>query len=80
VHQLQQAAPRLALLDLHMPGMDRVDGLRRLRLMFPGVPMAVDSSSTELNERAFRFQQGNLCHLGSGIESGRLTDSRVREP
>ena len=47
VHQMQQAAPRLALLDLHMPGMDRVDGLRRLRLMFPGVPMAVASGEDD---------------------------------
>lgn len=29
---LQQHSLQLALLDLHMPGMERVEGLRRLRL------------------------------------------------
>lgn len=47
VRALQQHAPGLALLDLHMPGMDKVDGLRRLRLQFPGVPMVVASGEDD---------------------------------
>jgi DNA-binding NarL/FixJ family response regulator len=39
--------PRLALLDLHMPGMDRVDGLRRLRLQCPGVTLVVASGEED---------------------------------
>ena len=46
-HQLQRQAVQLALLDLHMPGMERVDGLRRLRLQFPGVPMVVASGEDD---------------------------------
>ena len=46
--QLMQTEPlQLALLDLHMPGMDRVDGLRRLRLLFPQLPMAVASGEDD---------------------------------
>ncbi len=45
--QMQSGLPQLALLDLHMPGMERVDGLRRLRLMFPGVPMVVASGEDD---------------------------------
>ncbi len=45
--QMQAALPQLALLDLHMPGMERVDGLRRLRLMFPGVPLVVASGEDD---------------------------------
>ena len=44
---LQQHTPALALLDLHMPGMDRVDGLRRLRLQFPRVPLVVASGEDD---------------------------------
>ena len=47
-HQhLATGAVRWALLDLHMPGMDRVDGLRRLRLQFPGVSMVVASGEDD---------------------------------
>jgi DNA-binding NarL/FixJ family response regulator len=44
---LQTDTPDLALLDLHMPGMDRVDGVRRLRLLFPGVPLVVASGEDD---------------------------------
>lgn len=47
LHLLQTESPQLALLDLHMPGMDRVDGLRRLRLLFPHVPLAVASGEDD---------------------------------
>ena len=47
VQQLQAHAPGLALLDLHMPGMDRVDGLRRLRLQFPHIPLIVASGEDD---------------------------------
>ena len=47
VQMLQQHAPGLALLDLHMPGMERVDGLRRLRLQFPAIPMIVASGEDD---------------------------------
>ena len=46
-HQLQRQAVQLALLDLHMPGMDRVDGLRRLRLLFPQLPIALASGEDD---------------------------------
>ena len=46
--QLMQTEPlQLALLDLHMPGMDRVDGLRRLRLLFPQLPIALASGEDD---------------------------------
>jgi len=44
---LQTEAPQLALLDLHMPGMDRVAGVRRLRLLCPGVPLVVASGEDD---------------------------------
>ena len=44
---MQTESLQLALLDLHMPGMDRVDGLRRLRLLFPQLPMAVASGEDD---------------------------------
>ena len=47
LHLLQTESLQLALLDLHMPGMDRVDGLRRLRLLFPQVPFAVASGEDD---------------------------------
>ena len=47
LHLLQTEGPQLALLDLHMPGMDRVEGLRRLRLLFPAVPMVVASGEDD---------------------------------
>jgi DNA-binding NarL/FixJ family response regulator len=44
---LQQHSLQLALLDLHMPGMERVEGLRRLRLLHPGVTMVVASGEDD---------------------------------
>lgn len=44
---LQTDAPKLALVDLHMPGMERVDGVRRLRLLCPGVPLVVASGEDD---------------------------------
>jgi len=44
---LQTDSPQLALVDLHMPGMERVDGVRRLRLLCPGVPLVVASGEDD---------------------------------
>jgi DNA-binding NarL/FixJ family response regulator len=48
---LQADAPQLALVDLHMPGMEPgaggVDGVRRLRLLCPGVPLVVASGEDD---------------------------------
>ena len=44
---MQTESLQLALLDLHMPGMDRVGGLRRLRLLFPQLPIAVVSGEDD---------------------------------
>ena len=44
---MQTESLQLALLDLHMPGMDRVNGLRRLRLLFPQLPIAVVSGEDD---------------------------------
>ncbi len=48
---LQAEAPQLALVDLHMPGMDPglggIDGVRRLRLLCPGIPLVVASGEDD---------------------------------
>jgi DNA-binding NarL/FixJ family response regulator len=44
---LDGPAPTLALLDLHMPGMERVDGVRRLRLAAPGATLVVASGEDD---------------------------------
>lgn len=45
--QLQAHAPALALLDLHMPGMQGVAGVAALRLHFPAVRLLVVSGDDE---------------------------------
>lgn len=42
-----QQAVNLAIVDLHMPGMERVDGVRRLRLLCPSVPVVVASGEDD---------------------------------
>jgi DNA-binding NarL/FixJ family response regulator len=44
---LQAESPAIALVDLHMPGMNRVDGVRRLRLLCPAVPLVVASGEDD---------------------------------
>lgn len=44
---MQAEAPQLALVDLHMPGMERVDGVRRLRLLCPAVTLVVASGEDD---------------------------------
>jgi DNA-binding NarL/FixJ family response regulator len=44
---IEQQQPTLALLDLHMPGMERADGVRRLRLLHPGVTLVVVSGEDD---------------------------------
>lgn len=39
--------PTLALVDLHMPGMHALDGVRRLRRLFPALPLAVASGDDD---------------------------------
>jgi DNA-binding NarL/FixJ family response regulator len=44
---LLQHMPTLALVDLHMPGMHGVEGVRRLRLRFGAVPLLVASGEDD---------------------------------
>lgn len=47
IAQLQQQAVSLLLVDLQMPGMEGVAGVRRLRALFPTVPLVVVSADQE---------------------------------
>ena len=42
-----QPAPDLALVDLHMPGMRALDGVQRLRRLFPALALAVASGDDD---------------------------------
>jgi DNA-binding NarL/FixJ family response regulator len=44
---LHEHAPVLALLDLHMPGMDGAEGVRRLHARFAAVPLVVASGDDD---------------------------------
>ncbi len=59
----QAASLTLALLDLHMPGMDALAGLRRLRVRFPALRMAVASGEDDPAVMRAAFDAGAVAFL-----------------
>jgi len=60
---LQQHAVSLLLVDLQMPGMDGVAGVRRLRALFPTVPLVVVSADQEPATVRAAFAAGAAAYL-----------------
>lgn len=60
---LQQQAVSLLLVDLQMPGMDGVAGVRRLRALFPTVPLVVVSADQEPGTVRAAFAAGAAAYL-----------------
>lgn len=60
---LQQHAVSLLLVDLQMPGMDGVAGVRRLRALFPTVPLVVVSADQEPITVRAAFAAGAAAYL-----------------
>jgi len=63
VSLLQQQAVSLLLVDLQMPGMDGVAGVRRLRALFPTVPLVVVSADQEPGTVRAAFAAGAAAYL-----------------
>ena len=60
-NQLAAHGADLALLDLHMPGMEPVQGLQRLRALFPAVPLAVASGDDDPAVMRATLAAGATC-------------------
>ena len=53
----------LALLDLYMPGMAALDGVRRFRAAFPAIPVAVLSASEQTEDIQALLASGALGYI-----------------
>lgn len=67
----------LALVDLHMPGMDGVAGLRLLRRQYPSVPLVVVSGDAEPGVVRAAFAAGAVGFLPKG-ESAEVLQQALR--
>lgn len=62
----------LALLDLYMPGMEALDGVRRFRAAFPTVPLAVLSASEQIEDIRALFQCGAMGFICKSSSSDQI--------
>jgi DNA-binding NarL/FixJ family response regulator len=74
---LREHAPVLALLDLHMPGMDGVEGLRRLHLRYAQVPLVVASGDDDPGVIRSTFAAGAVGFLPKS-ESPEVLQQAIR--
>jgi len=74
---LQQQAVSLLLVDLQMPGMDGVTGVRRLRALFPTVPLVVVSAEQDPATVRAAFAAGAVAYLPKS-ESPELLQQALR--
>lgn len=65
----------LALLDLYMPGMAAVDGVRRFRAAFPTIPVVVLSASEQTEDIQSLLASGALGYITKSLSSERILDA-----
>jgi two-component system nitrate/nitrite response regulator NarL len=53
----------LAILDLYMPGMDRLEGLSRFKTAFPSVPVLILSGSTQPDDAFAAIEAGAAGYI-----------------
>jgi len=65
----------LALLDLYMPGMAAVDGVRRFRAAFPSIPVVVLSASEQTEDIHNLLASGALGYITKSLSSEKILDA-----
>lgn len=78
LREASRLAPDVALVDLNMPGMDGLEGLRRLRQQCPGLPVLMVSGQADPDTARSVIRAGAAGFLPKTTDTDHLLDALRR--
>ena len=74
-HATAGDAPDLIILDLYMPGMNHLDGLRTMKEKFPSIPVVILTGSVDMNDAKTALEQGAAGYIPKNIGARVMLDA-----
>jgi two-component system nitrate/nitrite response regulator NarL len=74
-HATTDSAPDLIILDLYMPGMNHLEGLRTMKEKFPSIPVVILTGSVDMNDAKSSLDQGAAGYIPKNIGARVMIDA-----